>query len=132
MGGHTYQAEGILGLEGVGQVNDEQRVDLLQDELLAEDHRLPLAFFDPLLFQLFAGVHFTRSSWLAGADLAEAALPWKQETGSELKMYTGEQFPVESEVGVSFFSPRSQETSLVKFNFRSNKLEWYMKLELDR
>ena len=50
------EAEGVLHLEGVGQVDDEPGVDLLQDLLLCDHHRLPLPLLDPLLLQLLASI----------------------------------------------------------------------------
>ena len=50
------KTEGVLHLEGVGEVDDEPGVDLLQDLLLRYHHRLPLPLLDPLLLQLLASI----------------------------------------------------------------------------
>ena len=50
------KTEGVLHLEGIGKVDHEARVDLLQDLLLRDHHRLPLPLLDPLLLQLLASI----------------------------------------------------------------------------
>ena len=50
------KTEGVLHLEGIGEVDHEARVDLLQDLLLRDHHRLPLPLLDPLLLQLLASI----------------------------------------------------------------------------
>lgn len=47
-------------------------VDLLQDLLLVQRHRLSFPLLDPLLLQLLAGVHFAGGSYLTGAHLKRA------------------------------------------------------------
>ena len=48
---------------------------LLEYLLLRVDHDLAAPLLDPLLLELLASVHFTRGARLAGAHLAEPALP---------------------------------------------------------
>ena len=50
------KTEGVLHLEGIGEVDHEARVDLLQDLLLRDHHRLPLPLLYPLLLQLLTSI----------------------------------------------------------------------------
>lgn len=68
------QTERVFGFVSIGQTHNKPGIDFLEDLLLDQYHALSLSLFNPLLLQLFAGIHFAGGPHLTRTHLPEATL----------------------------------------------------------